>query len=255
LPVDVYALQDFAAAFAEAVREWVPDELEEISLEIDESNRPPDEPGEPAYLIRREDDVWHMRYLGIEDAHFVHSVIFDVIARLLRSPGREIDGFELQGLAIRAGQEMLGKKMDGSDELIVAEARSEDDEERGRQVGRRQKAADRDAIKAVKAEVEDLRLRIDAAKENNLRVDAIEKLEADLKKGEHWLRGRHNTLGPPPETITAYRTARTYIQRAFREIRPKMPRFAEYLEEKIQPVPDKHKWVYRPGEDICWATS
>ncbi len=255
LPVDVYAVQDFAAAFAEAVNEWVPEELINTSLEIEaEESPPPVEGGEPAYLFRREDDVWHMRYLGIEDKHFPHSVIFDVIAGLLASPDRKMDGFELQGLAIGAAQERLGKKMDGSDELIVAEASGEDDEERGPQVGRRQKPFDAKAYNAVKAEVEELRLRIDAAKENNLRLDKIEELQEQVRKCEEYL-AKNKPLGPPPEATKAYRTLGTNIRRAIAAIRPKMPCFADHLENKIQPVPDTYKWVYRPGEEVHWVFS
>jgi hypothetical protein len=253
-PIDVYAIQDFVAAFKEAVNEWVPEELDQISLEIDESSRPPLEPGEPANVFQQEGDVWHMRYLGIEDAHFAHSDNFDVIVRLLRSPNRKMDGFELQGLAISAAQESHGTKTDGSVELIVAEASSEDDEERGRQVGCPQEPRDAKAYKAVKAEVEDLRLQIDAARENNLHIDKVEELQELLRKGEKYLKD-HKTLGPPPETTKAYRTVGTSIRRAIATLRPKMPCFADYLEEKIQPIPDKQKWVYCPGEDIHWVTS
>ena len=59
-PIDVYAVQDFVAAFKEAVNEWVPEELINTSLEIEaEESLPPVEGGEPAYLFRRKRRVAH----------------------------------------------------------------------------------------------------------------------------------------------------------------------------------------------------
>jgi hypothetical protein len=87
-----------------------------------------------------------------------------------------------------------------------------------------------------------------------LSIDQIEELQAELRKGEEYL-ARRKPLGPPPETTKAYRTVSRNIERAITAIRPKMPCFADYLEEKIKPTADRQKWVYCPGEDIHWVTS
>lgn len=253
-PIDMYAVQDFVAVFAKAMKRWVPDGIETAI----EEPAVPVEDGEsvPAYVFKREGDVWHMRFQAIEDEHFAHSDNFDVIARLLASPDREIDGFELQGLAIGAAQKRLGKKQDGADELVV-EGGSEDADQ---QVGTAQDALDGKTMKMVKSRIYDLEQQIDTAKENHLRIDVIEGLQEELEKWkrvrkESMVAGRSKTLGPLSDPVKAYKSVGTSKNRAIVAIGMKMPCFAKHLEGTIVPLPNTHKFVYRPGVEMHWVAS
>ena len=59
-----------------------------------------DRPTEPRYIFRRESDVWYMQF-GDEHATFPHSVNFEVYAKLLIEPGRQMDALELSSPGVR----------------------------------------------------------------------------------------------------------------------------------------------------------
>jgi len=237
IAVDVYALQDFSAGFARAVKRWVPEGLEDTPEPVKEE--PPSTKSKSPHLFHydKKNRHWYLRYPGDEDGDFGGRKEMDYggdtglhfYATLLRSPWEPFtadDFYEIDWAEL--GEKFLPDEITDKEGFDTA-----------------YKAFDllTDKIKEAREEkdLEEVR-RLQIAR--NKLQDAMQATITD--KGKSRVFEDANTSNP-------HRAAERVMRLAILKLNQnKMPRLARYLQKYCPKLRGERLWRYEPPTEIPW---